>query len=78
MEAIIRLRSLIDERIVVLDGAWGVLLQGQGLTEATIARIHAPIGLNIGAVSPPEIAVSIMAEITVRLRLPTERAEKAA
>src|SRR5205823_12501488 len=28
-----RLASLIGERIVVLDGAWGVLLQGQGLTE---------------------------------------------
>jgi 5-methyltetrahydrofolate--homocysteine methyltransferase len=28
-----RLRALMDERIVVLDGAWGVLLQGQGLTE---------------------------------------------
>ena len=28
-----RLSSLVGERIVVLDGAWGVLLQGQGLTE---------------------------------------------
>jgi xanthine dehydrogenase accessory factor len=51
-------------------------LKGQGLSEAAIARIHAPIGLAIGAVSPPEIAVSIMAEITGRLRLPP-RAEKA-
>src|SRR5437879_10074162 len=28
-----RLSSLIGERIVVLDGAWGVLLQGRGLAE---------------------------------------------
>ncbi|MGE5691188.1 MAG: methionine synthase, partial [Pseudomonadota bacterium] len=32
-ERIERLRRLLDERIVVLDGAWGVLLQGRGLTE---------------------------------------------
>jgi xanthine dehydrogenase accessory factor len=49
-------------------------LKGQGLSEAALARIHAPIGLAIGAVSPPEIAVSIMAEITARLRQPAERA----
>ena len=53
-------------------------LKAQGLDEAAISRIHAPIGLNIGAVSPPEIACSIMAEITARLRLPAARAEKAA
>jgi xanthine dehydrogenase accessory factor len=45
-------------------------LKGQGLTEVTLARIHAPIGLDIGAVSPAEIAVAIMGEITARLRLP--------
>ena len=33
-----------------------------------LARIHAPIGLDISAVSPPEIAVAIMGEITARLR----------
>ena len=37
-----------------------------------LARIHAPIGLAIGAVSPAEIAVSIIGEITARLRLPAE------
>ncbi|MBI5111394.1 MAG: XdhC family protein [Rhodovulum sp.] len=47
-------------------------LTAAGLDAATIARIHAPIGLSIGAVSPPEIAVSILAEITARLRLPAE------
>jgi xanthine dehydrogenase accessory factor len=43
-------------------------LKGQGIKDADIARIHAPIGLDIGAVSPAEIAVSIMGEITARLR----------
>ncbi|MGA8614632.1 MAG: XdhC family protein [Xanthobacteraceae bacterium] len=36
-------------------------------TNADLSRIHAPIGLNIGAVSPAEIAVAIMAQITERL-----------
>jgi len=43
-------------------------LKAQGLSEASIGRIHAPIGLDIGAVSPAEIAVAIMAQITERLR----------
>ena len=43
-------------------------LKQQGLIEADISRIHAPIGLDIGAVSPAEIAVAIMAQITERLR----------
>lgn len=43
-------------------------LKAQGVTDNQIARIHAPIGLAISAVSPAEIAVSIMAEITSRLR----------
>jgi xanthine dehydrogenase accessory factor len=43
-------------------------LKAQGLSDADISRIHAPIGLDIGAVSPAEIAVAIMAEITARLR----------
>jgi xanthine dehydrogenase accessory factor len=54
----------------------GERLRGQGASDADIARIHAPIGLAIGAVSPAEIAVSIMAQITATLRLP--RAEKEA
>ncbi|HEY4405314.1 MAG TPA: XdhC family protein [Xanthobacteraceae bacterium] len=45
-------------------------LKGQGITEAQLARIHSPIGLAIGAVSPAEIAVAIIGEITARLRLP--------
>lgn len=48
----------------------GERLKAQGATDADIAKIHAPIGLNIGAVSPSEIALSIMAEITAELRMP--------
>jgi xanthine dehydrogenase accessory factor len=53
-------------------------LMGQGAKESDIARIRAPIGLAIGAVSPSEIAVSIMAEITAQLRLPPKEKEEAA
>jgi len=48
-------------------------LKAQGVNDAALARIHAPIGLAIGAVSPPEIAIAIMGEITATLRLPAER-----
>jgi xanthine dehydrogenase accessory factor len=53
-------------------------LKAQGLSDAVIGRIHAPIGLAIGAVSPPEIALAILGQITARLRLPAKEAEKAA
>jgi xanthine dehydrogenase accessory factor len=53
-------------------------LKAQGVTDADLARIHAPIGLAIGAVSPAEIAVSIMAQITAELRLPKTAATIAA
>lgn len=43
-------------------------LKEQGVSDVDIARIHSPIGLPIGATSPAEIAVAIMAEITTRLR----------
>lgn len=39
-------------------------LREAGIDEAALARIHAPIGLAIGARSPAEIALSILAEIT--------------
>jgi xanthine dehydrogenase accessory factor len=44
-------------------------LRAQGAGASELARIHAPIGLAIGAASPPEIAVAILAEITAALRL---------
>ncbi len=39
-----------------------------GFDEAALGRIHAPIGLDIGAVSPAEIAVSVLGEVIAALR----------
>jgi xanthine dehydrogenase accessory factor len=38
-------------------------LKGAGVDEKQFARVNAPIGLDLGSDSPPEIAVSVMAEI---------------
>lgn len=38
-------------------------LRQKGVSEAALARVHAPIGIEIHAETPQEIAVSIMAEI---------------
>jgi xanthine dehydrogenase accessory factor len=45
-------------------------LKDAGFTDEEIARVHCPIGINIGAQSPPEIAISIMAEVVLALRGP--------
>ncbi|MET0313328.1 MAG: XdhC family protein [Hansschlegelia sp.] len=48
-------------------------LAAAGVDAADLGRIRAPIGLPIGAASPAEIAVSIIAEITAALRKPETR-----
>jgi len=52
-------------------------LRAAGIAEPTLARIHAPIGLDIGAVSPAEIAISILAEIIAARRQKPLRSERA-
>ncbi len=53
-------------------------MRAEGFDEAALARIHAPIGLDIGAVSPAEIAVSIIGEIVAALRRKPLRSESPA
>lgn len=49
------------------------LLQEEGNAAETVARIHMPIGLNIGALTVPEIAISIVAELIEERRRGTPR-----
>ncbi len=51
-------------------------LKELGHTDRAIARIHGPAGLDIGAVSPAEIAISVMAEMTRVLRQPAATTSK--
>jgi xanthine dehydrogenase accessory factor len=53
-------------------------MRAEGFDDTALSRIHAPIGLDIGAVSPSEIAISIAGEIIQALRKKPLRAERAA
>lgn len=48
-------------------------LEEADIAPTDIAKIHSPIGADIGSKSPAEIAISIMAEVTERLRRPETR-----
>ena len=50
-------------------------MRARGFDDEALSRIHAPIGLDIGAASPAEIAVSIIAEIVTALRRKPLRSE---
>ncbi len=52
-------------------------LRAQGFDDADLARIHGPIGLDIGAKSPAEIAVAILAEIIQVRHTPAAPSEAA-
>ena len=52
-------------------------MQAEGFSPDELTRIHAPIGLDIGAVSPAEIAVAILGEIIAALRRKPRRSETA-
>nr|WP_303657427.1 XdhC family protein [Asticcacaulis aquaticus] len=43
-------------------------LRAQGFDAAALTRIHGPVGLDIGALTPPEIALSVMAEVVAAYR----------
>jgi xanthine dehydrogenase accessory factor len=49
-------------------------LTEEGFNGEEIGRIHGPVGLNVGAVSPAEIAVSILAQVTAVLHAKEEKA----
>ena len=54
-------------------------LAAQDIPAGQIAAVHAPAGLNIGAVTPAEIALSILAQMTeVKRQISTQAAQSAA
>ena len=53
-------------------------LAALGHDDAAMDRIHGPAGLSLGAVSPAEIAIAVMAEMTQALRQPSGRQEPVA
>jgi xanthine dehydrogenase accessory factor len=53
-------------------------LREQGIPESALARVSAPVGLDIGSQTVPEIAISIVAELIARRNLGTKRSSREA
>ncbi len=52
------------------------VLESEGVPREKLDRVHAPVGLEIGAITPEEIAVSVVAEmIAVRRNVPVPGAK---
>jgi xanthine/CO dehydrogenase XdhC/CoxF family maturation factor len=79
---------MLTDEVEILRQAelWGELERGvavaavvetSGSAADALARLRAPIGLDIGAVSPTEIAVAVMGEIVLTQRRNPLRAETA-
>jgi xanthine dehydrogenase accessory factor len=75
------IRAALDTRVFYL-GCLGstrthakrvARLTEAGVPSEALARIHAPVGFDLGAASPAEIAVAILAQVTERLRRPASR-----
>jgi xanthine dehydrogenase accessory factor len=47
-------------------------LLGEGISEEQLLRLHAPIGINIGASTPEEIALAVMAQVVEAYRKPEQ------
>ena len=70
------LRAIIDSPAAYIGmigsqrRIWAVfkLLHDEGISAEKLARVHAPIGIDLGGSTPDEIALSIMAEITLLRR----------
>lgn len=43
-------------------------LKTEGVTDEQLSRVHAPVGLNIGATTPEEIAIAVVAEMIAEIR----------
>ena len=52
------------------------MLEEEGFSRADLDRIHTPIGLDIGALTVKEIAISIVAELIAERRRTTDRRSK--
>ena len=66
-------KPIFDKVVVITDRkVLGVVkeFEKEGVPKAAIERIFAPMGLEIGAVTPEEIAVSVAAEMIACRRLP--------